>query len=206
MTARRYRNLVVALAGTIAAGLLGLPAQGATKDVEVRDFQFAPANVGIKVGGQVHWSRATGAALEHNVHQAQGLFHSGSPTGGPIDFTRAFSAGTFRYFCQIHGGSGMRGSVKVPVTVRPDQAGGLPSIRWATGSTNTGTRYDVQYRVGNGAWKNWKIDVRGRASLFGRNGRPLTLEDGKRYSFRARSQKTGGSPSGWSPARTYRHV
>jgi plastocyanin len=205
MTERRHRKLALALAVPLAAGLLGVPASGATKNVEVRDFEFAPPNVSVAVGSQVHWSRAVGATFQHNVHQAQGLFHSGAPTAGPIDLTRSFSSGTFRYLCQVHGGSGMRGAVRVPVTIRPDQAGGLPLLRWATDATNTGSRYDVQYRIGNGRWKNWKSDVRTRAAVFGKNGRPITLESGARYWFRARSQKPDGRPSGWSPARAYRH-
>jgi plastocyanin len=205
MIHRRYRKQAVALLLAPSSVLLGVPASGATKNVEIRDFQFAPPNVDVRVGGRVHWSRAAGATFQHNVHQAQGLFHSGAPTSGPIDFTRAFSSGTFRYLCQVHGGSGMRGSVRVPVTIRPDQTAGLPQIRWATASTDTGSRYDVQYRVANGRWKDWKSDTRAGASVFGKNG-PITPEDGKRYSFRARSQTPAGRASGWSPIRNYRHA
>lgn len=199
----RTRVVGVLMMAVMASGGLTGSASGAATEVRLKGTSFEPRNVKVKVGNSVRWTRASGS-LPHNVHQTRGIFHSGPPTSGPIDFTRTFSAGKFPYVCQVHAGQGMRGKVRVPVKVIPDRYLGRPLVRWASKTTNTGGRFDVQYQAGAGKWKNWKQNVRGKKSVFGRAGSPIALEEGVTYRFRARSQKAGRQ-SGWSPPKSYVH-
>ena len=192
-----------ALILVVGAALMGGSAAAATKEVKLFEVSFDPATTSGRVGDSVHWSRAAGAEGEHNVHQSVGIFHSGPTTDGPIDFTRKFSAGTFPYFCQKHKQFGMKGKVKVPVSITPDHHAAHPLVKWATASTNTGGRFDVQFKVGDGTWKNWLANTQTRQAIYG-DDEPTALEAGETYRFRARSQK-GDAQSAWSPAKVYTH-
>jgi hypothetical protein len=80
---------------------------------------------------------------------------------------------------------------------------GLPfTVRWATDTTNTGSTWDVQYRIGFGKWRGWKFDISNFKGVFGRHDKPVTVKKGKRYSFRVRSRK-GASASRWSPRASF---
>ena len=95
--------------------------------------------------------RTAGTQEGHNVHEDRGIFHSGRDTD-LIDFEATFSAGTFHYFCQTHGtrNGGMDGIVKVPAKLTAGPAGAAFTVQWASGTTDTGSKYDVQYRIGSG--------------------------------------------------------
>src|SRR5206468_5157019 len=129
-------------------------AQASTKQVGVKDFAFDPKTVTVGVGNSVHWSREAGSTASHSVTANNGFWDSGAPTSGPIDVTVTFSAGSFRYYCKVHGAPngaglyGMNGFVKVPVTLTGGPSGPRFRVRWATTSSDTGNAYDVQYRVG----------------------------------------------------------
>jgi plastocyanin len=199
----RFAHLVAAMA---TLGFLAFPPSPAwaAKEVQVGDDFFSPGDVSVAVGGQVHWSRATGSDGDHNVNQDEGLFRSGAPTEGPIDLTVTPSAGSYHYYCEIHGSEfgGMDGIVKTPVKVLTEPAGLKFTVRWATDATDTGSLHDVQYRVGSGDWKSWKKDTATNEGVFGKNGNPVTVKDGKTYRFRARSQE-GSALSDWSPVKSF---
>jgi hypothetical protein len=108
----------------------------------------------------------------------------------------------FRYKCDVHGLI-MGGVVNVPVAIGRAPAGLNFGVRWANGRTNTGTRFDVQFRVGSGKWRAWRTNTKTSAGVFGRGGRPVKVANGRRYSFRARSQKKK-SESDWSPVKSFR--
>lgn len=180
---------------------LAFPASAATTSVTIADNRFEPDTIKVTVGDTVKWTRAGSARGSHNVSEENRIFYSGSPTVGDSSYARAFSAGTFRYFCEIHRSDGMKGTVKVPVTIAPAPSGLPFTVRWASGATNTGTKFDVQYRVGSGSWKTWKNNTSATAAAFGKAGRPLSVKPGLSYSFRARSQK-GDDESRWSPVKT----
>jgi len=84
-----------------------------TVTVHVQDFQFSPATVAIKVGDTVHW---VWDGNDHSTTADGGAWDSGVHNSG-FTFDHMFmSAGTFPYFCSIHGGpggQGMHGSVTV---------------------------------------------------------------------------------------------
>ncbi|MBA3430332.1 MAG: hypothetical protein H0U16_02470, partial [Actinobacteria bacterium] len=159
------------------------PALAATKEVKLFDSSFDPAATKAPVGGKVHWSRAASSSDQHNVAQNNRLFRSGAPTPDEIDFTRVFSAGTFPYLCEIHGGV-MNGTVKVPVKLSAAPAGKPFTVTWATRSSNTGARFAVQFRVGTGKWKTWKSKTKAKGAVFGKRGNPVRVKSGKKYSFR----------------------
>jgi len=88
-------------------------AGGAT--VKLANFAFAPKEITIKAGTEVTWDFADG--LPHTVSSAPGApaaFESGQKTGGDFKFTFS-AAGTYQYYCKLHGqpGSGMAGTVIV---------------------------------------------------------------------------------------------
>lgn len=197
---RRLSVLLIVLAFSLPA-----TASAATTEVAVRDFAFDPSVVTVSVGDSVHWSREAGSVAMHSVTANNGFFASGAATSGAIDLTATFSAGTFHYYCMVHGSpggstdSGMNGLVKVPATVTPAPSGGPFTVRWAVAASGTGSTYDVQYRIGTGKWKAWLSKTSALKAVFGKNGKPVAAKAGTAYSFRVRS-RTGQGPSRWSPA------
>jgi plastocyanin len=187
-----------AVAAAAAAALLAGAAAAATQQVEVSDNQFTPKTRNATVGDSVHWSRAAGSVNFHNIEAKGKFFDSGEPTAGAINLTKTFSSGTFPYECEVHGDSGMRGKVRVPVLVHPNHQGNKPLVKWAGSSTNTGSKFDVQFKVGTGDWRNWKTNTESGQAVFGKDGKPVEVKTGKVYRFRARSQKEGAQ-SAWSP-------
>jgi plastocyanin len=90
-----------ATAGTTPAGTT--PTAGATAQstsVAIKDFEFGPATITIKVGDTVTWTN-NGPSL-HTVTADDGSFDSGNVDVGKT-FSHTFqSAGTFAYHCTIH--------------------------------------------------------------------------------------------------------
>jgi plastocyanin len=82
--------------------------------VEIQDFQFAPQTVTVAPGTTVRWVHT--GQVQHTVTSDTGLFDSDILAGGQ-EFSFTFNeAGTFPYFCELHGvagGGGMAGSVIV---------------------------------------------------------------------------------------------
>lgn len=187
-------------AGVATVGLIATSAVAATKNVDVNDGKFfGPANVTAAVGDSVHW-HASGID-DHSVTQDALLFDTGTPAAG-LDLTRKFSAGTFPYHCRKHGDQGMRGTVRVAPQVSSAPAGLAFTVKWAAAGTQTGTRFDVKYRVAKGAWKTWRTNTSAKSLVFGKGG-PVALARGKTYSFQVRSG-TGARKSGFSPVKSFK--
>lgn len=204
------RPLLIAIA--VGALAYASVASAAATEIQIgNDFYspVAPATRNLASGTSFHWSNGGGTTRAHNVRQDAKLFYSGGPTRGSINFSIRASAGTFHYYCELHGTTtdGMQGVVKVrPISVAaPD---GLPfTVTWALAgttatATNTGNQFDLRYRVGTaGTWKAWKNDTSARSAVFGQNAQPVQVQAGRIYQFQARSQKSTNpnQPSGWSP-------
>jgi plastocyanin len=191
------------------AALLALPAVAgaAPREISVGDDFFSPkkpAARNFQAGPSFHWSRGGGSSNSHNIRQDDKLFRSGDPVSGPINFTINASAGSFHYYCEIHRFSGMSGVVKVRPRAVPDSVAGEVLVRWADSNTNTGSRFDVRYRVDHRKWKLWKNDTRKLQGRFGHNDRPVNLNLNRHtYKIEARSERRQVSKrSGWSPALT----
>jgi plastocyanin len=199
----KHRLTIAALAAGLVLPAVA-PGAPAVTDISVDDNLFAPsfpAASNFATGSGFHWTRAAGSNGKHNVRQDQQLFRSGDPTTGPIDFSITASAGSYHYFCEIHGSSttGMQGRIKV----RPAKSNVTSSsfvVKWASAATQTGDQFDLRYRVDGGAWANWRRDTASFSATFGRNGNPVTVMPGHTYQVEARSEKAGTtSQSNWSP-------
>ena len=171
---------------------LALPAQAAAqgdvREVATGDDFFEPENVSFDAGSaSVHWAWST--ANEHNVRQDDRIFYSGTlaVTG---DFTVTPSAGTFGYYCELHGfeGGGMAGEIRAKPTGSVN--GNRAAIVWATAATDTGTQFDVRQRVGK---KRPKLIEEKTRDLEG----SFKLKPGKNQ-FQVRSRR-GKAASDWSP-------
>jgi len=187
--------------GTMLTGLIASSVSAATTGVEATDDKlFTPSTVTSAVGSSVHWFGTPGSTTEHSVRQNAGLFDSGVPQPG-LNYTRTFSAGTFAYHCEKHG-LAMSGQVKVAPQVLSAPRGLPFTVKWAT-TTQTGNRFDVQYRVGAGAWKTWKRSTTARSAVFGARSAPVRVVRNKTYSFRVVS-RLGTARSGLSPVKSFR--
>lgn len=180
---------------------MAVPAHAATKVVTASGASFSPASIGGPAGTTIRWNNDGGM---HNVRSSNGLFSSGSPGSTSWPYTRAFSAGTFGYYCEVHGSaaSGMRGTVKVSPRASSAPDGKPFTVRWATSGTNTGASFTVQYRVSAGDWKTWRSSTSASSGVFGKGGSPVSVVSGRTYGFRAKSLK-GGSASAYSPVRNF---
>ena len=179
------------------------PLAAATKGVKVADSDFKPRTVAVRVGDSVRWTAPGNLINAHNVREVSKLFYSGPPEYD-IDFKARLSAGTFRYYCELHVSTDrMRGVVNVPPTVGGAPTGLPFTVRWATGKTKTGGKYDVQFRIGNKRWRTWRTNATTGAGVFGKGRKPVAVVNGKKYSFRARSANKKGA-SHWSPLRSFR--
>ena len=183
----------VVLCSVLLVLALAAPA-AAAGDIAVEGFSFVPSTITRTAGATVTWSNAGGAP--HNVASVNTMF-SKSATGFTT-FQRTFSAGTFGYRCEIHSDS-MTGQVRVKPRLAASPDGRPFTVRWATASTNTATSYRVEYRIGTGTWRVWRSNTTTRYGVFGRDGAPVTVRSGTRYSLRVRSRR-GERLSAYSPA------
>jgi plastocyanin len=160
---------------------------------------FSPQQVTQPLGESTFtWTWGSGGAgtvSPHDVEQNALLFDSGQAKNmGSFEVTA--SAGAFPYFCSIH--FGMQG--RVSVTPSGGEAYPKPfRVAWASKATETGKRFDVRFKAGDGRWKIWREDTRTLSGVFGRNGEPARVKDGTHYSFQARSLRTTRKRSDWSP-------
>jgi len=89
---------------------------GHTTSLVMSGSAFSPAIDTVAVGANVTWTNQDGMA--HTVNSAPGApsaFASGSVAGGGT-YSHVFAtAGTYQYYCMIHGTptSGMRGTIVV---------------------------------------------------------------------------------------------
>jgi plastocyanin len=209
----RSRRVEIAALGLLAASVslalvaLAVPASaGVPATVSVEDDFFDPDPVAQGVTLSVTWDWADGLVNEHNVRQDDKLFRSGNPTDIPTEsFEIHPSAGTYHYYCELHGSEagGMDGKLRM----RPIQdflkRGSTRRIIWSDGSNDSGNQFDVQYRVqGRDKWRNWKKNTKQDAADFGGNDKPIDVNPNKTYEVRARSEKASNPKkkrSGWSP-------
>jgi plastocyanin len=105
------------LASVLAVLTFGVsPALSANQTVQATSAnEFSPPSVSVAEGETVTWTNGGG---EHNVAFDDGSFTAPMPPSASMWMvSRTFNqTGTFRYYCQIHGGSGgmgMSGTVTV---------------------------------------------------------------------------------------------
>jgi plastocyanin len=109
--------VVLAACGGGATPATTAPTAGAAAggDVTVQGFAFKPQNVEVKIGAKVTWTNQDGTS--HTTTSGTPSAKDGkwegqlAGSGGSFSFTFP-QAGTFAYFCAIHGAS-MTGTVVV---------------------------------------------------------------------------------------------
>jgi len=199
------RRSLIILVAAVALALASL-ASAAPRQIDVNDDFYAPKNPparNFSTGPSFRWSNGGGSITPHNIRQNDKLFRSGALTRGPINFTINASAGSFRYYCELHGtpdGQGMAGTVKVRPIAVPDSLGEI-EVQWADSNTNTGSRFDVRYRVDNRRWKTWKNDTRSFHGAFGHKDNPVNYSPSRHnYKIKVRSERrTVSKHSDFSP-------
>ncbi len=96
-----------------AGNKAGAAAAAVDKTVTIKNFQFAPKSVTVKVGSTVTWLNKEGT---HTVTADNGSFQSPNLTADKSYSHKFTKAGTYRYYCSFHGGAGgadMSGTVTV---------------------------------------------------------------------------------------------
>lgn len=186
----------VALTLLLALALPGTALAATDIAVAQSGLNFSPDRVTRPAGEVVTWHKDGGV---HNVSSVDGMFRSGDPMSSAFDFSRTFSAGTFAYLCEVHPES-MRGTVRVKPRIASKPAGSAFTVRWATADSNTGSRFRVQYRIGDGDWQTWKRGTTALKGVFGRGAEPIAVAPGTRYAFRVKS-RSGDNASAYSPVR-----
>jgi plastocyanin len=201
------RSLIIS--ATAVALALPAAAGAAPREIDIGDNFFSPKKPparNFRAGPSFRWSRAGGSNGDHNIRQDDRLFRSGDPTTGPINFPINASAGSYHYYCEIHGSrqGGMAGRVKVRPVALTDHAIGEIEVEWADSNTDTGSRFDVRYRVDQRKWKTWKNDTPKFHAAFGHNDNPVNYRPNRHtYKIKVRSERRRVKKySDWSPRLT----
>ncbi|MEK6272105.1 MAG: hypothetical protein AABM42_05590 [Actinomycetota bacterium] len=202
------RSLIISATAVVLA--LPAVAGAAPRKIDVGDDFFSPKRPparNLQAGPSFRWSRAGGSDGDHNIRQDHKLFFSGNPTDGPINFTINASAGSYHYYCTLHGSrrGGMAGRVKVRPIAEIDSLIGEIEVHWANSATDTGSRFDVRYRVDQRKWKTWKNDTPTFHAAFGHNDRPVNYRPSLHtYKIKVRSERRRVKKrSDWSPVLTF---
>ena len=192
------RLVTLVLAGGLAL-IMAVPAQAATVTTSIvsRTVGFDPAITKGAMGSTFAWKN-NDPTFTHTSTQniPLGLWDTGSIVPGITKSTVIAYAGSYAYHCNFH--PTMTGTVKVPVIVSP--ASGTTSttftIKLATKAPPSPYVYDVQKKVGSGAWANYRVGVTTITVAF----HPLATGT---FSFRSRLRNTStAASSGYSPAKT----
>jgi plastocyanin len=199
------RGICVALIAVAAAALAAPASAGPPPTpVSVDDDFFDPDNAKQILQSSTFWIWADTIGNEHNVREDHKLFYSGPLTDDPgTIFSETIPSGTFHYFCESHGSksSGMDGIIKVKPLLGPPISDDEILVMWGNADFEN-ARYDVQYRVNKGKWKNWRKSTEKVEGTFGQSDKPVDVKVGKTYYFRARTEKANNDKkaSDYSPA------
>jgi plastocyanin len=211
MNVRRRHAALLALVAALAA--VGAASAGGPVQIVVEaggNDRFAPDRATIELNtGQFHFVWGPGGSGTnnfHNVRQDDRLFRSGDPKTND-DFGVGPSAGSYHFFCEVHGSrsGGMDGVIRVRPALDGAPAGRPFTVIWASSSNDqSGDAFDVRYKRGDGKWKTWKNDTEKFQAVFGRNDRPERVRSDAVYRFQARSEKASNPSrrSDWSPKLT----
>jgi len=125
------RALSLALSAAVALAYGHLPVSAADDTVEVDDNDFVPRTIEVVAGTRVVWTNV--GVNPHSVTADDSSFDSNSGCSTAIESTPFCmlptqeyalvfgTAGTFPYYCKVHGGAGGAGmSGVVVVTSNPD--------------------------------------------------------------------------------------
>ncbi|MEP6759060.1 MAG: fibronectin type III domain-containing protein [Actinomycetota bacterium] len=113
-----------------------------------------------------------------------------SVAAGDSRFTLIHASGGYVASCD-----GANASVVYRTALKAPAKPATPSftVAWADSSADASWTYEVQYRIGSGAWRSWKHGTTKRSATF-------SGATNKTYFFEARAT-AGGGTTNWSPAR-----
>lgn len=212
-----------------AFAALAVPALAAESAVTVSSNKFTSSRVTVAPGDTVKWTNSGGF---HDVTFDEGDFGQPDPPSSSLwTVSRTFgTAGTFRYYCSVHGGPGgigMAGSVVVsdgataptPITEPPDDQGIVAfavTLKTKKLSTNRkGTLFSLSGTASPAApGAKAQIQLRGKGGVFktvattllkgsesARSDYAKKLRLGKTGVYRVRVPKAGDVRTGLSPNR-----
>ncbi len=173
---RRLRRLGILVALAPVLGVFGVtPALAESRQVRVSDNVFSAPGVAVKPGESVTWSLPT-ITDHHNVHFEDESFTGPGeqPEFGPWEVSRSFEEeGTFRYFCQEHGGDGGQGmSGIVYVNKTATVPGAAPTAAFAVSPGVVGRNQEVAFDAsastdpeGSIIRREWDLDGDGKYEL-----------------------------------------
>jgi hypothetical protein len=186
--------VTIMVAGSAAPAGARVPPPGFPTTLEVLDAAGGGCTVGTipdgshPLGGTVRM--LNGSSSSETISQRDG-FWTKTLAVGAEKLQKIFGSGTYFSAC-------MPGRWKAPIRVKP-KAPASPAtnsfrVTWADDAAPATWRFGVQYRIGQGVWKQWKSGTALRSAIFGG-------VNGKTYLFRARSARTSDKKTDWSPAR-----
>lgn len=129
--------LGIATVGLAGRSALAAPAKQSVT-IEMQDFQFAPKTVTIVAGTTVNWPNP--GAAPHTTTSEAGLWDSGQKAPGEsfsFTFTRA---GTFAYYCTLHGARGGVGMAGTIIVTAPQTAPAPTATKAPAPAAPTATR------------------------------------------------------------------
>jgi|GEM_PF-1990137 plastocyanin len=190
---RLARNAVpVAFLLVLAAQSSALAAT--THDVSIVNFAFSPSTLTVSQGDSVKWTNTT-ANTTHtttsdstNPDATKGLSLWDQILNAGQTFTFSFTAaGAYTYHCAIH--TFMTASISIAPIAKPSSgaAGTTFKIVVATVGAVAPFVYDIQRKVGGGAFKDWKIGITNRSVKF-----VSTKANTFQFQARVRNTSTGG--------------
>lgn len=148
------------------------------------------ASTTAKLGRSVEWTNDD-PANSHIISETSGLWAKGLGIGDTVSGSAA-AAGGFKQSCD--GGPVQAWKVKIKAEAHP--AGPDFKVTWAVAGAKATWHFNVQYRIGSGAWRTWKPNTSMKSATF--DG-----ATGKAYGFRSRVINTvSGDRTGWSPVFT----
>jgi plastocyanin len=167
-------------------------AAASTTHILVTQIHYPPGT-STGLGDTVSWDNTSGVGHTVTSDAPFSQFNFSLPIGQSA--TRAFrQAGSFPYYCMVHGASLMHGNIHVPMHAVP--AGGTTStsfsIHVATVLARNGLVYVIQRKAPGGSFALWRT-VTTMATTF-------TTGQAGQWSFRSHVKRTSnGTHSGWSP-------
>ena len=166
--------------------------------VSIVDYAYQPPRVVIGQGESVIWTNS-GSHVHTATQDAPLAFWDTGRIApgsfGQIDQGVLLAAGSYPYHCTID--QSMHGVVKVPLVISPTRGSTSTTFTLTlSGGVQSGYAYDVQERVGSGAWSTYVEEVNTTTVPF-KTKTPGT------YYFRSRIHRiSDAATSGWSPSRS----
>ncbi len=145
---RTFTKLTIAVLAVVGLGFTAVSmasdsqagAQAAGKTITIKDFQYSPADLAVKVGEQITVTNSDIAP--HTVTARDGSFDSsdrGLMAEGDQFRWRFRVPGTYAYFCRVHQSRGMVGEIVVVDPAAPTTATTRPTS-WAKRAGASGSR------------------------------------------------------------------